>query len=261
VDAARLGDLEVRAASVVGPDHRCAEPAKPRQDAYALSRTAAGHHLIVAVADGVSECRRSDVGARIAVSAAVREIRRALDGGTALAELDHAEIFTAAAREMAGTARSRGWDDADVSAVMVVAVVPAMPAADGGRLIWAASVGDSSVWRRRGRYWELCLGDEKEGLDRNAVKTLLPFTPAAGRAQRLRVEPGQPVAVVTDGLGDVLTDVAGAQEHFAAAWSCPPGVVGFLADLCFDAVGQLDDRTAVVVWCGEPAARSGGTRP
>ena len=53
-DAARLGDLEVRAASMVGAGHRCQEPADPRQDAYALGRTPDGQFLIIAVADGVS---------------------------------------------------------------------------------------------------------------------------------------------------------------------------------------------------------------
>ena len=61
---------------------------------------------------------------------------------------------------------------------------------------------------------------------------------------------------MTDGLGDVLTDVAGAQQFYGRRWARPPHPTRFVGDLCADAKGQTDDRTAVAVWCGSSARPS-----
>jgi len=253
-DAATLGDLEVRAASVVGPDHRCDEPAKPRQDAYAVARTTSGDQLIVAVADGLSSSRRSDIGARVAASAAARELRRALDDGVPAERLDPVLVFRSVAGEMLGTGRSRGWPDEDICAVLIVAVVPAVAERGGARSVWTAQIGDVSLWLHHGDHWEQESGVAKSAseLDRNVLPAVLPYDPSDVLARVLRVEAGQAVALMTDGMGDALTDVAGAQDYFTRRWAAPSVISHFLADLCFDAPGQLDDRTAVVVWCGPP---------
>jgi hypothetical protein len=259
VDALRLGDLEVRAASVIGPLHRCQDPAVPRQDAYLLARDGRGAHLVVAVADGLSDSPRSDLGARIAVSTAARELTAALDRLHDPAAIDARALFTTVAREITGTARNQGASERDVCCLLVVAAVPTIPAADGSRRVWTAQIGDVSVWTH-GPAWRQQAGHAKSGLDRNAVDTVLPFHPGQAVSSVVEVPPGHGVAVVTDGVGDLLNEVADAESFFAHRWAAPPHPASFLADLCVDAPGQGDDRTAVVVWCGVPGQTSRGPR-
>lgn len=147
-DGARLGDLEVRAASVVGAGHRCEEPADPRQDAYALGRTPDGQFLVIAVADGVSQSPHSDLGARVAVSAATRELVEMLAYG-GMAAIDIEELYKVVAGEMLGTGRDRGLADQDICSILIVAVIPTAPAAHGTRQIWASWIGDVSLWIQR----------------------------------------------------------------------------------------------------------------
>lgn len=253
-DAATVGDLEVRAASVIGSGHRCVEPAVTRQDAYALALDDSGSHLVVAVADGVSSCRHSDLGARVAVSTATREVVAALNDGVAAEDIDAAAVFAATAGEIAGSGRERGFADADLCCVAVVAVVPARSLPDGRRRAWTAQLGDVSVWVR-GTRLEQRTGTRKSGLDANVVEDVLPFRPGAVTTSVIDLDAGAALAVVTDGVGDLLTDVATAAPYFVRAWARPAPPARFLGDLTIDAPGQDDDRTAVVVWCG-PGARS-----
>jgi hypothetical protein len=259
VDALRLGDLEVRAASVIGPLHRCQDPAVPRQDAYLLARDGRGEHLVVAVADGLSDSPQSDLGARIAVSTAARELTAALDRMHGPAAIDPRALFTTVAREITGTGRNRGVSERDLCCLLVVAVVPTAAAADGSRRVWTAQIGDVSVWTH-GPAWRQQAGYAKSGLDRNAVDSVLPFHPGKAVSSTVDVPPGHGVAVVTDGVGDLLTEVADAESFFAGRWAAPPHPASFLADLCVDAPGQGDDRTAVVVWCGVPGHAPRGPR-
>ena len=253
-DAGQLGDLEVRAASVIGPGHRCEDPATPRQDAYAIMRTSSGTHLIVAVADGLSSSANSEIGARVAVTAAARSVHRALDATPDPERLAADELFRQVAGEMVGTGRSRDLDDRDLCSVLIVAVIPAVAQPDGFRRVWTAQVGDVSLWLHGRSGWRQRTGVPKSGLDRNMVDAVLPFTPERVVTELIDVEPGHGIAMMTDGLGDTLSNVASAERYFADRWARPTHLAGFVADLCFDAPGQLDDRTAVVVWCGQNAA-------
>ena len=112
-DGVRLGDLEVRAASVVGAGHRCQEPAVARQDAYALGRTADGEYLVVAIANGVSQSGHADLAARVAVNAAVRELTELVEKAGPQA-IDATELYLKVAGEMIGTGRARGIQDREV---------------------------------------------------------------------------------------------------------------------------------------------------
>ena len=136
--------------------------------------------------------------------------------------------------------------------------MPTSPAADGSRQVWTAQIGDVSVWTHGAR-WRQEVGAAKSGFDRNVVDAVLPFHPGEAMRSVVTVPPGHGVAVLTDGVGDLLNDVAGAQEFFARQWAAPPAPSTFLAELCVDAPGQDDDRTAVVVWCGA-GARAVGPR-
>jgi hypothetical protein len=254
VDGGRVGGLDVRAASIVGPAHRCDEPAAVRQDAYALAQDGHRTHLVIAVADGLSSGTHSDVGARIAVSTASRELVAALDRGGD-PSFDARRLFSVVAGEIVGTGRDRGLAERDLCCLLVVAVVPIRPDPDGGRRVWTAQIGDLSVWTL-GRQWQQETGPHKSGLDRNTVTAVLPFHPDAVVTAELVVPAGHRLAVVTDGVGDLLCDVASAKGFLAARWGAgPPHPAAFLADLSVDAPGQDDDRTAVVVWC--PAADGG----
>jgi Protein phosphatase 2C len=249
-DAARLGDLEVRAASMVGAGHRCQEPAGPRQDAYALGRTPDGRYLIIAVADGVSESPRSDLGARVAVSAATRELGKMLASG-GMPAIDVELLYKIIAGEMLGTGRNRGLADKDICSVLIVAVIPTIPRPDGTRLGWASWIGDVSLWIQNEDTLHRMTGMEKEGLDRNTLSAVLPFNLDRPERYSFNIPPSARVAIMTDGLSDSLSTIAGAAKFFVQQWAgAAPHPAAFLHSLCYDGPGQTDDRTAVVVWCG-----------
>lgn len=249
-DAVRLGDLDVRAASMVGANHRCEEPAEPRQDAYALGRTPDGQYLVIAVADGVAASRNSDLGARVAVSASVRELTKMLASG-GIPAIDPQRVHNVVAGEMIGTGRSRKLADDDVCSILITAVVPALSQPDGTRPVWASWIGDVSLWIQRDGVFCRRTGEDKSGLDRNKLTAVLPFNPDQFHQDTFQLLPGDRLAVMTDGLSDSFADVAGVAEFFADQWSGgPPHPAVFLHSLCYDAPGQGDDRTAVVVWTG-----------
>ena len=85
----------------------------------------------------------------------------------------------------------------------------------------------------------------------------MPFHPGEASAQVSRRRPDTASPCSPTGRG-LLNDVAGAQEFFAGQGRAarPVDVPG---ELCVDAPGQDDDRTAVVVWCGA-GARAVGPR-
>ncbi|MFI5694829.1 protein phosphatase 2C domain-containing protein [Kribbella sp. NPDC051586] len=252
-DAVRLGSLDVRAVSIVGASHRCEEPAVPRQDAYALARSADGQYLVVAVADGVANSKRSDLGARVAVSAAVRLLVRHLDGGGTAGTIEPSTVFRAVAGEMLGTGRSRELDASEIASVLIVAVIPTV-AAGGQYEIWTARVGDCSIWSLNG-HWTQLTGSAKSGLDKNLLTAALPHDPDQAEVRMLQLTPDSVLAVMSDGVGDTLSDVQGANTYFAREWGGKvPTLPQFIHTVSYDAPGQLDDRTVVVVW---PRIRSG----
>lgn len=257
-DEARIGDLRVRAASVVGPGHRCEEPAQPRQDSYRLGRDTAGEHLVLAVADGVSSSRYADLGATVATSTAVHALRDQLHDSPNLAELSATEVFTTVSAEMSQAAAGRGIDDSDIAAVAVLAVIPAN-STDGERDMWLGWVGDVSVWSLNNGVWSWAAGDPKgrtDGeYDSNAVAHVLPDQPNSATGSMVRLRSGDALAFVTDGLGDALASLDDLNKYLGESWKFPPPCVSFLNDLSFDAQRFLDDRTAVTVWI-DPDLRS-----
>jgi len=256
-DSARIGDLDVRAASVIGPGHRCEEPAVERQDAYAIARTRSGDQLVVAVADGLSSSPFSELGARVAVSTAIRALCQQLDEGADPETVVAERLFNDVAGTMIGTGEARGIEPCALRSLLVVAVVPTAALPDGSRRVWTAQVGDVSLWLHGLPGWERSTGVAKSGMDRNVVEAALPFNAKEVITAVVTIPPGAGIAVMTDGLGDVLGDVSGAVDYFAQRWATPPHPAVFVADMCFDARGQTDDRTAVVVWCGQDARRAG----
>ncbi len=249
-DQAILGNLDIRAVSVIGSGHRCEEPVKPRQDAYRVARDRAGNHLVVAVADGMSDSPRSELGAAIAVATVVSLLRRHLDDMRPLAELKAADLFRQVSAELVQSAKDRGLQPDDVRTTLAVAVLPAYRRSGQMPQGWVARIADTHLWRRDTNGWSCLTGTAKAAYNGSTLSAYLPHTPDEATDQLFTLRDGDTVAVFSDGVADAFSDVAGASAWFADRWRRPPPLASFLLDVDFDARQQLDDRTAVVVWAG-----------
>lgn len=249
-DEALAGDLDIRATSVIGPAHRFDPKADGhRQDTYQLGLSADGRFLIAAVADGVSNATQSHDGARLAATTAVELLRIELARNDDLRRLKTGHVFTAVAHRMASRAEHRKIDAADFAATLIVAVVPTAPGPRSGqRTAWLGWVADSSGWSLEANRWHRMTGMAKSGYDPNTLDECLPADPHLAKSALITLGAGQALALMTDGLSDLLTDVMGAAEELAKRWAAPPSLPAFVRDMCFDAPGQDDDRTAVVIW-------------
>ncbi|WP_052434017.1 protein phosphatase 2C domain-containing protein [Streptacidiphilus melanogenes] len=253
-DEATVGAFTVRAASVIGPGHRCAQPAEPRQDAYRIGRSRDSRYAIVAVADGLSSGAWSDIGSTTASSRAVTLLREQIDA-VGFEKLDVEALYGQIAESVAGQAAVRGVGSSDVSTVLITAVI-AEPDANGVAEAWIGWLGDSSAWLLHPQHpvWLFSSGEAKDRaavVVSNEVAGGLPDTPHLARGHYVRLAPGAALALVTDGIGDAWADDEGnVNAYFANAWRSPVPATRFTADVGFDAPQCLDDRTAVVVWNG-----------
>ncbi|BEL06495.1 hypothetical protein Q0Z83_046860 [Actinoplanes sichuanensis] len=251
-DEARLGDLTVRAASLLGPGHRCEEPAVARQDAYSLGRDTSGRYLIAAVADGLSSSPRSDLGAAVAAETTVDLIGRALARKADPAVLDSERILHGVAARMTEEATRRGLTAHDMCAVLIAGVFDTHSGADG-RDCWFMWIGDVSGWQLQGQRWEAFAGDVKSDdgdISSNAVNACLPLHPGRAEHRRHRFPVGAVISLVSDGIGDAWTMMSEANAYFGRQWAEPPALGAYLNDVGYDARGFQDDRTAVTVWAG-----------
>ncbi|MGD6750203.1 protein phosphatase 2C domain-containing protein [Streptomyces sp. BH105] len=253
-DEATVGAFTLRAASVIGPGHRCAQPAEPRQDSYRIGRSRDSRHAIVAVADGLSSAARSDAGATTASSQAVTLLREQLET-VGFDGLDVKELYGRIADAVAAQANGRGVDTSHLATVLITAVL-AEPDTNGVARAWVGWLGDSSAWTLdpRDAMWRFSGGEAKDraaAVVSNEVAGRLPDTPQLARDDYVVLAPGAALGLVTDGIGDAWADRAGnINEYFANAWRSPVPATRFTADVGFDAPQCLDDRTAVVIWNG-----------
>ncbi|WP_406135893.1 protein phosphatase 2C domain-containing protein [Streptomyces sp. NBC_01089] len=256
-DEATVGAFTVRAASVIGPGHRCSQPAEPRQDSYRIGRSRDSRYAIVAVADGLSSAAWSDAGATTASSRAVTLLREQIET-VGFGGLDVKELYGRIAESVAAHAAGRGVDTSHVATVLITAVL-AEPDANGVAKAWITWLGDSSAWTLDPRVpqWRFSAGEAKDrtaAVVSNEVAGRLPDTPQLAMGQYVTLAPGAALALVTDGIGDAWADPAGnVNEYFANAWRSPVPATRFTADVGFDAPQCLDDRTAVVMWNGDRA--------
>lgn len=256
-DEATVGAFTIRAASVIGPGHRCGQPAEPRQDSYRIGRSRDSRYAIVAVADGLSSAAWSDAGATTASSQAVTLLREQIET-VGFGGLDVKDLYGRIAESVAAHAAGRGVDTSHVATVLITAVL-AEPDANGVAQAWIAWLGDSSAWTLDPRVpqWQLSAGEAKDraaAVVSNEVAGRLPDTPHLARGHYVTLAPGAALALVTDGIGDAWADPAGhVNEYFANAWRSPVPATRFTADVGFDAPQCLDDRTAVVMWNGDRA--------
>lgn len=259
-DEAVLGALTVRAASLVGPGHRSADPATVRQDAYRLGRDVAGEHLVIAVADGVSSSRRSDLGATVAVSAAVASAVELLRAGYSPTEQWAPTLFSTVAQRIRQEAADRSLFDDDVCTVLITAILPARPREDGPWQAWIGWLGDVSLWQLSDGRWRHAAGDRKRddgGIASNSLSAVLPRSPEAAQGHLLQLSPGSVLTFVTDGVGDGLAGLPDLNNLLASRWASPPPIADFINHVGYDAEQFHDDRSAVTVWIGmqQPAPR------
>lgn len=250
VDSAQVGDLAVRAASVVGPDNRSQTPGRPRQDAYRLAQDSHGEFLIVAVADGALPGGRPGLGANLATSTVVNDLRRQLDQGTALERLTAADVFGRVAQSMVDGAHVRRIPMGSLYTTLVAMVIPATANRDGERTAWLAYLGHSSAWVNLGSRWQNLTADVTAD-----TSASLPFQPEQAAAALVDLPARSVVAITTDGLASGFSKLPGGHRRFAQRWRHPRSIGSFLLDVDFPADGPgpsslTDDRTAVVVWCG-----------
>jgi hypothetical protein len=258
-DEAVLGDLTVRAASLVGPGHRSEDPATVRQDAYRLGRDAAGDYLVIAVADGVSSSRRSDLGAAVAVSSAVSSAMELLRPGFAPTAQWAPTLFGEVALRIREEAAGRGLSDDDVCAVLIVAIIPTRLGEERPQPAWVGWLGDVSLWQLNEGYWRPAAGDTKHdegGMASNALSAVLPRSPEFAHCCLVPLAPGGVLTFVSDGVGDGLAGLPELNKLLASRWASPPPIADFINHVGFDAEQFLDDRSAVTVWAGPPAYRS-----
>lgn len=266
VDSAMLPDdegrpsLELRAASVRGLTHR--DGAKVRQDEYGFRRTTDGRHLIVAVADGVSEGELSHVAATVAVRQGCKLIEGWLRDCPP-SQLPWEEILGVLRTDIEGNGRrllskrgveTDGWSTRDVarrlSTTLVLAVIDLVPD-EGGHPVTLMRVGDSSAWIRgpAGR-WENQYEVKNEGQAiASSATTALPYLTAIENQVTTRVRQGEVLVLMTDGIGDPLGDGRNDFGGFLAEmWSKPPPALAFAAHVDFARRSFDDDRTAVAMW-------------
>ncbi|MFG2915981.1 protein phosphatase 2C domain-containing protein [Kitasatospora sp. NPDC048298] len=253
-DEATVGALTLRAASVVGPGHRCGQPAEPRQDSYRIGRSPDSRYAIVAVADGLSSAAWSDVGATAASSQAVTLLREQIET-VGFDRLDVKALYRRIAESIAAHAAERKVGTSHLATVLITAVI-AEPDANGVARAWVGWLGDSSAWTLDPRVprWQFSAGEAKDraaAVVSNEVAGRLPDTPHLAVDQYLTLAAGAALALVTDGIGDAWADPTGnVNDYFANAWRAPVPATRFTADVGYDAPQCLDDRTAVVVWNG-----------
>ncbi|MEV8524790.1 protein phosphatase 2C domain-containing protein [Streptomyces sp. NPDC052000] len=256
-DEATVGAFTIRAASVIGPGHRCGHPAEPRQDSYRIGRSRDSRLAIVAVADGLSSAAWSDAGATTASSQAVTLLREQIET-VGFGGLDAKQLYGQIAESITAHAAGRGVSTSQMATVLITAVL-AEPDANGVAKAWVAWLGDSSAWTLDPRVplWRISAGDAKDraaAVVSNEVAGQLPDTPQLARDHYVTLAPSAALALVTDGIGDAWADPAGnVNEYFANAWRSPVPATRFTADVGFDAPQCLDDRTAVVIWNGDRA--------
>lgn len=247
LDAGQVGALTVRVASTRGPSHRF----------YGTAREDAAHavdidsrYLAAAVADGVGSVTGSGHAARIAVRYALHRLHQRL-GRRAVTEPGGLVQEIQDAIGQADQALRQQWQGPPAT-TLVVAVVSALPDAEGRYPFAVARVGDSSAHRRVGDGFVDLLPDAPAGGGPQVHLTRTEGLPSPGPTRGLplvvsALEPGEVLVLASDGLGTPLR-IEEVNAELARWWRRPPDPVEFLAQVQFRRKSFDDDRSAVAVW-------------
>ena len=267
VDGFSIGNLTVRAASLRGSSHQYR--GTPRQDAYAARSTANDEWLILAVADGVSDGRWSELSAESACQFGSEIVAARLVESGSIGAIEWPDIARMVNVHLAHQARGFLADPIlrengrtgstpiegtamDVSAVMSTTLVMAAISTsnepgEGIHFAVSSVAGDSSAWQltNEGR-WEHLVGNKSPT---NAVESLPRETIVAPTDHRGQLQSGDALVLMTDGLSEPLGNGTGEVGQFLHdQWISPPDILLFPQQLGFVRSGCSDDRTAVSVW-------------
>lgn len=231
---------EVRALSARGHEHRYL--GELRQDSFAIELTES--HLVLAVADGVGGEPESHRGSAMAARDIVRaaDVLEAITAAGSGIEVSLQRL----AMELAYEARNNGLDPRQLATTLVLAIVSLSAADDGSREVVVAQIGDSTAWRHRSGEWQQ-LGEEEQGEVHNTAVDPLPLHSSA-RVWRETFRSGETLALVSDGVGNILHANASYRRELSAVWNewAPaPGKLLQVVDATVKSFG--DDRTLVGV--------------
>ena len=255
--------LTLRGASIRGVSHRWDK--SPRQDSFATAYIPDKDWVIVAVADGVSGCPQSHLGAAVAVNSAIKyfsdidvskieqinwksacetiawdlnlKIKSLKDSSELLEEIGESEqdIANAALKFLATT--------------LVCAVITKSQEGEG-LIAWVITVGDSGVWLlSAGEYNTVAGGkDEDSEIMSNDVSPL-PFVPNKVAPTKVPVKFGEVLLLGTDGFGEPLgTGNGDLGLTFKNMMEAIPSQIEFARALDFKRKYFVDDRTLVAIW-------------
>ncbi len=251
--------VEVRAAGVRGLAHRYYGTV--RQDSAAVRVSGDGRWLVAAVADGVSAGAHSHVAADAAATGAATDLAAQMAANPPEA-IDWAGFLASLAEHVAGATRAHlaghGLDPSgdlshvasQAAATLLVAIVALDSDPDGSRELHLIGLGDTSAWNLECGGWRCLHGAKTQDVLASSATAALPILPPRPpQPLRSRLDRGQVLALVTDGVGDPLGDGAGEVGAFLAEhWQAPPAPLEFAAQIDFARRSYDDDRTAVVIW-------------
>lgn len=242
LDHGRIGDITALACAARGSKHRFEGTA--RQDA-AIARAATGTWAIAAVADGVGSVPESQKASMAAVRWLAAAVSRRLEAGGAGETEPHKLVAAAFSDVNNGLLKLRG-----PKTTLTAAAVAAAPGPDGGYPSWGASVGDSPVYvLHDGGLTEVFPLEREDEFGTFTAAMPTPDLMGHLRFKSAPICPGQALALVSDGLGDLLgARSEEPQRYFAANWSAPPAPAEFMRHVQIRSRGFDDDRSAAVLW-------------
>ena len=244
---ADLPGLTVRGVSVRGHSHRW--EGSVRQDQLAVGQI--DDLLVCAVADGLGSQPDSHLGAALAARfvTAWPKVGELLDPD--VADFDCQEISAA----LDSAAQAREIEPVSVSTTLTFAAIRQESGDSDGGPRWTAAVaqiGDSPAYLFRNGTWTPVSGHStaaEAGLT-NVVDPLPQHTRAA--VWHLQLEPGDVLALTTDGVGNLLEDVPEFAEAIGGLWAKRPPSPSELLYYVDAAVKTYDDdRTLLMVGIGD----------
>ncbi|WP_179789925.1 protein phosphatase 2C domain-containing protein [Actinopolymorpha rutila] len=238
------GGIAVRAVSARGHMHRYL--GEIRQDSFAIGVTPEA--VVVAVADGVGSSSGSHLGSALAARGIANdwELIEEIIGGVKTGETSFGKIAVRLTHE----AKNSSFTPRDVSTTLIVAIVRRAPEGDGTREVVLAQIGDSDAWRKTDNGWtSLGHGDDPNSGSAvlSTVVDPLPEHPTA-RVWRESFAPGETLALVSDGIGNILRLQPSYAHDLAELWRRgAPSPASLLKVVDATVKAFDDDRTFVGV--------------
>jgi len=228
----------------------------PRQDDFVVHNRADGR-VIVAVADGVSQARRSHIGASKVTRYAAQWLYSSVPED--LRDIDWLALFQNTAWALSETAQSAlGLAEPDpliAEAEMATTLVCAVIESAGANRLRAhlAGVGDSSAWLLSAGGFTEILAGKSAGSDgvRTSEVVGLPRVPAEIGPTEILVEQGDVLLIGTDGISDPLgtgQGTVGDLFRTVLQGQSVPSLIEFAHAVDFSRQSFDDDRTLVAVW-------------